>query len=240
MMKSPIVVALIHPLNVLMAGLAVFAGLVSAWWLFPIGAIFWLVMVVAVARTPSLRMSHQMGKRAPLAQRFQKYFDRIERVQVSIFNTLSSAPNRTRRVFQPVQAEVGALTDQVHRLCQRMTTLENFRVVSQSRADLEADLRYIEETLETTTDPLVRREYEESRQSLENKLDKLDTVSTQLERVEAQLLSLTSEMDSLMAEIVRLQAAGPEEASNHVPRLVKRLRTQSEELEQFQREAVSV
>jgi chromosome segregation ATPase len=121
-----------------------------------------------------------------------------------------------------------------------MTTLENFRVVSQSRADLEADLRHIEETLETATDPLVRREYEESRQSLENKLDKLDTVSTQLERVEAQLLSLTSEMDSLMAEIVRLQAAGPEEASNHVPRLVKRLRTQSEELEQFQREAVSV
>ena len=46
MMKSPIVVALIHPLNILMAGLAVFAGLVSAWWLFPIGAIFWLVMGV--------------------------------------------------------------------------------------------------------------------------------------------------------------------------------------------------
>lgn len=240
MMKSPIVVALIHPLNILMAGLAVFAGLVSAWWLFPIGMLLWLVMVIAVARSPSLRMSHQLDKRAPLAQRFQKYFDRIERVQVSIFNTLSSAPNRTRRIFQPVQTEVGALTDQVHQLCQRMTTLENFRIVSQSRADLEADLKHIEETLETTTDPLVQREYKESRQSLEEKLDKVQTVSTQLDRVEAQLLSLTSEMDSLMAEIIRLQAAGPEEASNHIPRLMERLRTQSEELKHFQREAASV
>jgi hypothetical protein len=216
------------------------AGLVSAWWLFPLGMIFWLIMVLAVARTPSLRISHQMQRRAPLAQRFQNYFDRVERVQVSVFNTLSSAPPRTRHALQPIQSEIDILVNEVHRLCQRMTALENYRLVSQSRSDLEVDLERIRTSLEATSDPVVQREYKESRRSLEERLVKLETVSNQLDRVEAQLMSVVSEMDGLVAEIIRLQALGAKDAANHVPALVRKVREMVTELKQFAQQAISV
>jgi hypothetical protein len=238
--RSPFLTGLLHPLNLLMLGLSVFAGLVSAWWLFPVGLLFWLVMVVAVARDPSLRISHQMQRRAPLAQRFQRYFDRIERSQVGVFNSLASAPSRTRRAIQPVQSEIDVLVGQVHALCQRMTTLENYRLVSQSRADLQADLEQITAKIEATDDPLIRREYGESRQSLKERLDKNDAVSTLLECVEAQLMSLTNELDSIVTEVIRLQAVGPKDAARQVPELVKRLRGQSAQLKEFGRETVRI
>ena len=78
-MRSPTVTGLLHPLNLVMLGLVFFAALVAAWWLLPLGLVLWLVMVVTVARDPSLRISHRMQSRAPLAPRFQRYFDRIER-----------------------------------------------------------------------------------------------------------------------------------------------------------------
>jgi chromosome segregation ATPase len=238
--RSPLLTGLIHPLNLLMLGLSVFAGLVSAWWLFPIGVLFWLIMVIAVSRNPSLRISHEMQRRAPLAQRFQRYFDRIERAQVGVFNSLSTAPAPTRRALQPVQAGIDVLTNQVYALCERMTVLENYRLVSQSRTDLETDLRQIESRIEGSTDSLVRHEYEESRRSLQERLSKLDAVSTQLDRVEAQLLSLSNEMDSIVTEIIRLQAVGPKDAAPHVSALTKKLEEQSEELKRFEREAIVV
>ena len=89
-------------------------------------------------------------------------------------------------------------------------------------------------------DPLVKREYEESGRSLRGRIDKLDAVSAQLDRVEAQLLSLANEMDSVVTEVVRLQAMGPRDAARYVPDLVKRLREQSAQLKQFERESVKV
>jgi chromosome segregation ATPase len=223
-----------------MVGVSAVAGLVAAWWLFPVGMLFWVIMVIAVARDPSLRISHQMQRRAPLAQRFQRYFDRVERSQVSVFNSLASAPTRTRRALQPVQAEIDRLTDQVHSLCQRMTVLENYRIVSQSQTDLETDLQHINEMLDGTGDPLVQREYEESRQSLQERLSKLKTVATHLDRVEAQLMSLSSEMEGIVTEVVRLQAMGPQDAARHVPAVVERLREQSAQVEEFEREAIEI
>ncbi len=239
-MRSPFLTALLHPLNMLMLGLAFFAGLFSAWWLFPVGLLFWLIMVLKVARDPTLRFNHQMQERAPLAQRFQRYFDRIERAQLGVFNTLSSAPNATRRVLQPIQTELDLLTDQVYALGKRMTTLENYRMVTQSQSDLEQDLQDLNQTIENTKDDLVRREYEESRQSLQNRLDKLTAVSTQLERVEAQLMSLSNEMDATVTEVIRLQAMGADGAKQFVPELTERLRDQRLQLKEFESEAVRV
>ncbi|MGC9346911.1 MAG: hypothetical protein ACP5JG_02130 [Anaerolineae bacterium] len=237
-MRSPFLTALIHPLNILMIGLAVFAGLISAWWLFPVGIVFWIIMVVTVSRDRALRFNAQMQRREPLAQRFQRYFDRIERAQVSIFNTLAAAPPRTRRALEPIQGEVDRLTRETYALCQRMTSLENYRIVSQSQTDLSSDLDHINQLIEQTEDPQLRQDYIESRQALQERLAKLDGVGTQLDRVEAQLLSLANEMDGVVTEIVRLQAAGPENAETFVPEIVKRLQQESEQLCVFEQQAV--
>jgi hypothetical protein len=157
---------------------------------------------------------------------------------VSIFNTLASAPAATRRVLKPVQAEMDALTDQVYRLCHSMTTLENYRLVTSSQADVEAELKRIDEVLATTDDPVILKEYGESRYSLEQRMSKRDEVSRQLDRVEAQLLSLASELDAIVAEVIRLQAMGAENAAPHVAALLDRLRQESAELGAFGRDIV--
>jgi chromosome segregation ATPase len=223
-MRSPILIGLFHPLNLAMLAASAFAGLVAAWWLFPIGLLFWLIMVIWVARDPSLRFNYKMQSRSPLARRFQRYFDRIERSQLSVLNSLTSAPTSTRRALQPVRSEIDLLTAQVYDLCQRMTTLENYRLVSESRTDLEADLQKINTALNGIADPHVRREYQESQLALQDRIAKLDAVSTQLDRVEAQLMSLANEMDSVVAQVIRLQALGSKDAARQVPILLEQLR----------------
>ncbi len=239
-MRSPILTALLHPLNIFMVGAAVFAGLMSAWWLFLVGLLFWAIMVFNVARDQSLRFNYEMQQRSPLAQRFQRYFDRIERSQVGIFNTLSSAPPQTRKVLEPIRQAVDTLTQDAYALCQRMTSLENYRVVSQSQTDLSTDLEHINEVIASTEDPLVRREYEESRQALQERLAKLQAVSTQLDRVEAQLMGVANEMDSIVTEVVRLQAMGPDSAKAYAPELLTRLRQEAAQLKAFEMEAAQL
>ncbi len=239
-MRSPLLTALVHPLNLLMLGLSVFAGLISAWWLFPTGLLVWLIMVVTITRDPALRINHEMQSRTPLAQRFQVYFNRVERAQIGVFNSLSSTIPRTRRALHPVQAEVSLLTQQVYLLCQKMTTLENYRLVSQSQSDLEADLRQITEKIEAAEDPLIKQEYEDSRRSLAERLNKINAISMQLDRVEAQLLSLTNELEGVVTEVIRLQAMGHEDAARFAPALVKRLRQEAAQLKTFERESVKL
>ena len=238
--RSPLLAGLIHPLNLLTLGTAVLAGLVSAWWLFPVGLLVWLIMVLNVARDPSLRMSHEMRRREPLAHRFQDRFDRLERSQVSVFNSLASAPPAVQRALRPVQAEVKKVVEEAHDLCRRMTALENYRLVTESRGDLEAEVRHLDAIIERSEDTITRQEYEESRSSLERRAEKLEAVSTQLDRVEAQLISLSNEMEGVMTEIVRLQASGPEGAKRGVLELVERLRRETAELRSIDGERPAV
>jgi hypothetical protein len=239
-MRSPFLTALVHPLNIAMLGLSVVAGLVAAWWLFPLGLLFWLAMVIRVSRDAALQFSYRMQSREPLAQRYQEYFDRIERSQLSVFNNLAAAPAGMRRVLQPIQKEIDALTTQVYSLCQRMTTLENYRVVTESGRDLEADLARVDAAMQRTNDAIIRQEYEASRQSIQERLNKLRSVSVLLDRVEAQLMGLANELDGVMTEVIRLQAMAPEDAAQHVPTLQQSLQEQSEQIRAFEREAIQV
>src|SRR5258707_7659152 len=131
--RSPWLTALINPINLAMLALAVAAGLCSAWWLLPLGLLLWVVMVLAVARDPSLVISSTMESRAPLAARFQAPFDRIERSQVSLFNALAAADPRIRNAFRQVQAETDNLVNQAYLLCQRMSTPGNYALATRAR-----------------------------------------------------------------------------------------------------------
>jgi len=239
-MRSPVLTGLLHPLNLLMLGLAVLAGLVAAWWLSPLGLVLWLVMVLTVSRDPSVRFSHEMQSREPIAQRFQHYFDRIERAQVSVFNMLASAPSGIRKALQPAHEELEALVDQAYGLCRRVTTLENYRLVTDSTSDLQADEQRIAEAIDKASDPQTRLQYEDSRRALQERMTRLHRVTRHLDRVEAQLLGLANEMDGVVTEVIRLQAAGPAEAKRGAPALAEKLRQQLDRLARSEREATEV
>jgi hypothetical protein len=217
---------------------SVLAGLISAWWLFPLGLVFWMIMVTMVARDPALRLNFETGRRSSLARRFQPYFDRVERARVSVFNSLAHAPAEVRRAMQPVQKEMEALVDRTYGLCHRMTSLDNYRMVAESQSNLEGDLRRIEEAIEQAQDPLVRKEYQESRRTLQARLADQRAIVGQMDRVEAQLLSVATEMDRIVADVLRLQAVGGQEARRRPAQLVRRLRAQQAELTRFEQEAL--
>ena len=151
--RKPILVALLHPVNLTMLALVVAAGLCAAWWLFPIGMLLWGYMVVRVARHPSLQISHAMESRTPLAPRFQSKLDRLERVQVNIYNNLAAGDPEVQRTLRPLEGEVNALIDQAYRLGQRVSALENYHVVSQSKDDLEVEWARLNQQAATATDP---------------------------------------------------------------------------------------
>jgi chromosome segregation ATPase len=234
--RSPWLTALINPLNLAMLALSVAAGLCSAWWLLPLGLILWVVMLLVVARDPSLVISSTMESREPLAARFQAPFDRIERSQVSLFNSLASADPRIRNSFHQVQAETDALVNQTYLLCQRMSALENYRLVTQAGGNLDDEIKRLQGQVAGATDAMVKREYEQSLAALQDRVTKLHTTETQLDRVEAQLSSLASQMDEALTEVVRIQSLGPDVAASHAAALAQTLHKQTDELVAFQKE----
>jgi hypothetical protein len=116
-----------------------------------------------------------------------------------------------------------------------MTVLENHRLVLRSKGDLESSLADVENKLHQATDPIVRREYEESLAAIKKRLTTLETVELKLERTDAQLLSLAGKMDQTLTEIVRIQGLDPDLAKSQVAEVVENLEGQISELVQFQK-----
>jgi hypothetical protein len=194
-------------------------------------------MVIAVARDPALKLNVDRGRRASLARRFQVYFDRIERAQVSVFNSLANGSPDVRRAMQPVQSELEALVKRTYALCQGMTNLDNYRLVTESQSNLQDDLDRVEEAISQAQDERVRRQYEESRRSLQARLADQQAIAGQLDRVEAQLLSLANDLDRVVADVLRVQALGGQEARRQSSQLVQRLRQEQAELGRLEQEA---
>ena len=215
-MRSPFLIGLFNPLNLAMLALAVAAGLLSAWWLFPLGLLLWIWMVINVARDPSLQLNLQIERRAPLTQRFQKHFTRIQRLQVNLFNQVKSSPASVRRQIQPVQDALNTLVDESYALCKRLTPLENYLVTSTTRDSLRAEMSMNQIKIEGTDDENLRQELEETQKSLTERLEKLEGISGQLSRAEAQLSSVANELESRMVDVYQLQSLPQDQTRGHV------------------------
>jgi hypothetical protein len=237
-MRSPLVTALFHGLNPAMLAVAIVSGLVAAWWLFPLGVIVWMIMVARIASDRRIRLDYDMQARSQtLSTRFQALYTRVVRSQMRIFNSLMSAGGRTKTALDPVQAELEILTNRVYALCRQMTGPENFVKVSKMNTDLEGERALIKLSLEGVADPVVKREKEEALQALDDRIKKLKAVSTFLDRVEAQLASMATIMDTILADIVRLQALGGAQAAKEAPEIIRRIREQARQVEEFAKEA---
>ncbi|MEK7311126.1 MAG: hypothetical protein AAB382_04070 [Chloroflexota bacterium] len=235
-MRSPILSALINPLNVATLAIAAAAGLCAAWWLFPIGLVVWGVMVYSLATDPTLRRMQMMQARAPVAQRFQSLFDRIERAQASIYNTISDSHRNIQPMLEPIRDEVDALVERTYQLCSKMTVLENYRSVQAFSGSLQAETVRIDTQLASATDPTVKREYEESRRDVQKRIDALNAIGLHSDRVEAHLSSTAAALAGVQAELVRLHALGPQLASQLVPHQLRTVRDLSTQLAQFEQE----
>jgi hypothetical protein len=236
MARSPFITALLNPINLSLLALSAAAGLCAAWWLFPVGLLLWVIMVAIVATDPALRRIQVMASRAPVAQRFQMAFSRLERTQASIDNTIADSPARLRPLLEPVQTQVEALVNRTHQLCVRMTVLENYRSVQAFNANIEGEIVRLDSQIATATDPQVKREYEESRLAVQKQIDSLRAISVQSDQVDAQLSSMTVTLSGMQAELVRLSVLGPEAAKTLLPAQLENLKDLGVQLDQFEKE----
>ena len=209
-MRNPYVIALLNPVNLAMLALATAAGLCSAWWMFPVGLLLWGVMVLVVANNPMLRTSQKMDARVTLTPRFQSKFEKIERVQVSMLQTINSAPAAIRKALEPVRTKMDPLVDEIYSLCQRSSGLENYRLVNFGKVDLEAEWTKKNQEIEQAGNPAVKQELQEALNSLEKRIGEQRKVVAQLDRLDAQLSSAENTLENVLSEVLRLQSMGAE------------------------------
>jgi hypothetical protein len=168
-------------------------------------------MVILVLRDPTIRMMQQMEHRAPLAQRFQSYYNRLESTQLRIFRSMSSAGERVRKNLDPIWQATDELVDEAYRFCERMSVLENHRLVSQRGINMKDQLAELDFRIEHAEDPVVRIEFEESRAALQKRYSNMLALSKHLDRAEAHLTGLSSELAQVLTEIIRLQSMEPDQ-----------------------------
>jgi len=234
--RPPLLTSILHPLNLSMLALTVAAGLCSAWWLAPIGFVFWFIMVMIVARDPGLQMTFTRQSREPLAQRFQNRFDRLDRARISIFNSLQGVPPSFRKAVGPVQNTLEELVEHAYQLCLNLTALDNNFAVQKLSNNFDNDIEKMQENIRSASDSSAKKEYEETLNSLQIRKTQMKNIETLLSRFEAQLTGTNSAVDSVVTGIVGLKGRDTKQVEAKIPPLVQILQTEQAELKQFDAE----
>ncbi len=237
-MRSPLTTALLNPLNIITLVFSGLAGLLAAWWLFPLGLVVWAIMVGAIANDKSIRINYNMEARmGTLSSRFQEPYAKAVKAQMRIFNSLLSASGENRRALEPVQNEIEKLVDEIYTLCQKMTVPENYVQVAKGKtADLEGERALLVLSLDKDMDSALKKQKEDAIRSLESRIQKTKDLATILERIQAQLASTTTFMDAMLSDIMRLQVMGAEQTRQEVPTLLEKIRAEIVEMEAAEKE----
>ena len=233
MVRSPILTALLHPLNLIMLVIITVAGLCSAWWLAPIGFILWIVMVLVIARDPGLQMTFTRQNRQTLSQRYQVRFDRLERARFSVYNALGRSEAKIRLMAEPIVSELDHLVDKAYQLSLGLSAVDNNFAVQQITNNFEDDIAKLQKNMDETSDQNSRKEFEATLISLQKRQTQLKEISTLLSRFEAQLTGTTHAVDSVVTGVISLQGRSVKNSQEKIPTLLEILRTELVELDQF-------
>jgi hypothetical protein len=229
--------ALSNPTSLLILGLAILAGLLAAWWLFPLGLVFWGISIATIAGNKAMRINYNMqAGTQTLSPRFQGPYTNVVRAQMRLFNLLSSSGGRTQHDLEPVQQEIETLVNHVYTVCQQMTAPENFVKISKN-TDYDGQRALLVLSMGGISDPAVKKEKEEAVQNLEKRLQEIKDIAAMVDRAEAQISSIAVALDSLLAEVMSLQVRGNTQIEKEVPNLVQKIRQQTQELQALENEA---
>jgi hypothetical protein len=237
-MRSPLTTALLNPLNLAMPVISILAGLLAAWWLFPLGLVIWAIMVATIANDKATRINYNMeARQGALPARFREPYSKAVRAQMRIFNSLLNAAGENRRALEAVQDEVEKLVEKIYAVCQQMTAPENYVQVAKGKAaDLEGERALLVLSMGKDMDPAIKKQKEDAIHALDGRIQKTKSMAAALDHLDAQLDSTTTMMDSLPAEIMRLQVMGPAQTRQEVPGLLQKIHAEIEQLEAAEKE----
>jgi len=234
--RPPILTAFLHPLNLSMLALTVAAGLCSAWWLAPIGFVFWLVMVIIIARDPGIQITFTRQSRQPMAQRYQTRFEKLDRARITIFNALQGVSPSFRRAVEPIQSALDNLVEHAYQLSLQMTALDNNFAVQQISSSFDDDIAKMEKNIKEAGNPSDRKEFEQTLESLKLRKVQLKSIGTLLSRFEAQLTGTNNAVDGVVTGVISLKGRTAENVKEKIPPLQKIIEGEQDELNQFDAE----
>jgi len=234
--RPPLLTSILHPLNLAMDALTVGAGLCSAWWLAPLGFVFWLIMVAIVARDPGLQMTFTRESRQPLSQRFQDRFDRLDRARISIFNSLQGVDPSFRKVIEPVQTTLDELVQHAYQLSINLSAVDNNFSVQNLSNNFDDEIDKMQKNILSAADESAKKEYEQTLKSIQARKLQMKNIATLLSRFEAQLSGTNNAVDSVVTGIVGLKGRDAKQIEGKIPPLLKILQTEQTELTQFDTE----
>lgn len=237
--QAPLVAGLTHPLNIVMLAMSVLAGLISAWWMFPLGLILWAFMVYNITRSPRLQFEHEERSREPLAARYRPLFGRYRKAERKIIEKLDTAPGKVRRELQPLRGATDELSDHAFLVLKRLSSFEEYFRVSESIPDMKKELRHIDDATPLLTNDRLKQEYSDKKAKLEKELARLEATSDYVDRTESEVTRLADELDRIVAEVINTTGRSPEEARDTVATLVTRINELTRQFEAYEREAVS-
>lgn len=199
--------ATFRPGNLFILAIAVAAGVLIALWLLPVGLIAYVAMVALTMTerppvgTPQATSAHRVESAA-----YQQQLDLITQTQAKIAASVAAAEGPLRPALERVTAQVDSIVDEAYTLADKGQTIVTY-LQGINLHDLNVQLSRVEAQVDAATDPELRKQYQETRGAVAERLKNAQALGTYRERIGAQLDNITANLDNVLAETVRLRAA---------------------------------
>lgn len=234
---SPWMLAARQPLAVVVAVVAVIAGLTVALWLLPLGLLAYVLMVVLAARDPALVAQARRPPSTPrprlTSPTFRVQIDAIERTQREIARSAAQAGGPLARLLLPIADQGRELVEEAYTLAEKGQIIERY-LASVDRRAIEKDVSGLDAQIRTTQDQYTLAQLQETRRSRIEKLENVRDLDTYIGRINAQLQNIGASLDNVLAETVRLRTADAASADSATSQVARRLADLKADMDAFQ------
>jgi chaperonin cofactor prefoldin len=198
-----------RPTNLLLVAIAFGAGLTIALWLLPVGLIAYAARVALTWRDPQLGAQMQARARVirpPRGTPFQPQLEAIARAQSQIAQSVAAADGPLRTALDRVVTQVESIVQEAYALAHKGQAIVTY-LQHTNLADLNNQLAQLDREIRTATDSMLRQQYAETRTAIMQRIEHAQALATYQARIAAQLNNIRANLDTILAETVRLRAA---------------------------------
>ena len=234
--QSSFITALREPVVILTIVTAIGAGIFSAWWLLPVGLLFAGIMVLRIISSPTAKVNARMSARASLSSEFEEKFNRIESIEIKMYNSASGASGKVQAMLRPVLEDTTELVDEVHAFLSQMATLQNFFLSNNNNNGQDEKFELNQQKLalslqaQTTDDPVRKQQLLEEIEDLDDQIDRIKDVSGALDHVDGGLAKIENALNNILAETIFLQGQSGSAAKKKVEQLQQMLAEEKADL----------
>jgi hypothetical protein len=212
-------------MNLLLLFFAIGAGLTIALWLLPVGLLAYAALVALTWLDPATAQAVQPRPRPirpPRGTPFQPQLDAIARVHGQIAQSVSSVQGPLRVSLERVTSQVDSIVEEAYTLATKGQTVVAY-LRQTNLGDLQAQLVRLDTQIKTTSDSMLRQQYQETREAVAERLKNAQALGTYHQRIVAQLENICANLDNVLAETVRLRAAPAVDATLNTDSVSARL-----------------